>query len=90
MGGQQRVLGLCRLLCRVLGVLQCGQRLLHHSGLCSVLQLQFLGLLLACFQLGLFALQLQLLLLALLQLFAPAAQVLAQLCMGCMLLLPLG
>ena len=71
------MLGFCRLLCRVLGVLQCGLRLLHHSGLRSVLLLQFLGLLLACLQLGLFALQLQLLLLALLQLFAPAAQVLA-------------
>ena len=47
-------------------------------------------MLLAFLQFGLFALQLLLLLLALLQLFAPAAQVLAQLCMGGILLLQMN
>ena len=88
MGSQQSLLSRVGLFGSALGLLQCGLRLLHHGGLCTALLLQGLSLILGVLQLGLRALQLLLVLLALFQLFAPAAQLFAELGMGGMLLLP--
>ena len=90
MGGQQCLLGRVGLFGSGLGLLQCGLRLLHQGGLCTALLLQVLSLILGVLQLGLRALQLLLVLLALFKLLAPAAQLLAELGMSGMLLLPFG